>query len=253
MDKLNKLWPVILTVAILLIVMMVYQFLRIHLEAPDFASLKDVTERKETFLNYFNRSIQKLNGAITEDREKIEQLASSQSLSGAKRNWLKAIAAQYDVSGDISPAFFERLLSRIDALPPALGLAQAALESGWGTSRYAVEGNSFFGQKCFREGCGIVPKGRAPGQKFEFAIFDTPFDSVNAYIFNINTNDAYAKLRDIRARIRKSGAPLTGYELTEGLDYYSEEGSDYAEEIRAIIRSNHLDERYPVQIKTPGK
>ena len=119
MDKLNKLWPVILTVAIILIVMMLYQFLRIHLEAPDFASLKDVTERKETFLNYFNRSIQKLNGAITEDREKIEQLASSQSLSGAKRNWLKAIAAQYDVSGDISPAFFERLLSRIDALPPA--------------------------------------------------------------------------------------------------------------------------------------
>ncbi len=251
MDKLNKLWPVILSVAILAIVLIFYQFLKIHLEAPDFTAMTDVTERKKTFLTYFNRSLQKLNAAVLKDRVKIERLASGPAPSGAALEWLKETAAHYNVSGEISPAFFDRILSRMDILPPALVLAQGALESGWGTSRYAVEGNNFFGQKCFHEDCGIAPEGRGPGQKFELAYFDTPFDALNAYMFNLNTHDAYEQLRSIRARMRKSGEPLTGYGLAEGLARYSENGQDYVGAVRNIIRSNNLDKTYPVQIETP--
>lgn len=252
MNKLNKLWPVILTLAIIAVVLMGFQFIRLRLEAPDFVSITDAQERRETFFNYFNRKIQKLNRKVLEDREKIEQLAAIQSLSDEKRNWLKAKAAQYGVSGEFSPDFFERLLSHVDALPPALVLTQGALESDWGTSRYVVEGNNFFGQKCFYKDCGIAPKNQTPGQKFEFLVFAGPFDSVNAYMFNINTHEAYAKLRAIRAEIRKNGETVTGYKLAGGLEHYSERGPDYVREIRTFIRSNRLDETYPVAGKTPG-
>ena len=253
MDKINKLWPVILGGAILLIVLMVYQFLASRLEAPDFASIQNIEERKETFFKYFGRSTQQLNAQIMGDRKKIEKLAKSPSTISTQAGWLKARAALYGVTGDISPAFFEEVLKRVDGLPPALVLPQAALESGWGTSRYSAEGNNFFGQKCFGKGCGMVPKDRAPGQKFEMATFDTPFESVNAYIFNINTHDAYAQLRDIRARLRKNGQPLTGEALAEGLGAYSETGSDYIREIRGLIRTNRLDETYGFLSERSGK
>lgn len=244
MDKIEKYWPVILGVAILAIVLIFYQFLAGRLEAPDFVSIQNIEERKETFFKHFGRSTQQLNAQIMGDRKKIEKLAANPSTITTQAGWLKARAALYGVTGDISPAFFEAVLKRVDGLPPGLVLPQAALESGWGTSRYAVEGNNFFGQKCTGKGCGIVPEDRAPGQKFEMAKFDTPFESVNAYIFNINTNDAYAQLRDIRASLRKNGQPLTGEALVEGLGAYSEMGSDYIREIRGLIRANHLDETY---------
>jgi len=244
MDRINKLWPVILGVAVLAIVLIFYQFLASRLEAPNFASIENVEERKETFFKYFGRSTQKLNAQIMGDREKIEKLAASPSTITTQAGWLKARAALYGVTGDLSPAFFEEVLKRVDGLPPGLVLPQAALESGWGTSRYAVEGNSFFGQKCTGKDCGMVPNDRAPGQKFEIATFATPFESVNAYIFNINTHDAYAQLREIRAQLRKNGRQVTGYALAEGLGHYSEKGSDYIREIRAMIQANGLDETY---------
>jgi len=247
MDKINKFWPIILGVAIVAIVLMFYQFLASRLEAPNFSSIENVEERQETFFKYFGRSTQQLNAQIMGDRKKIIKMAKSQSAisTQAQAGWLKARAALYGVTGDISPAFFEEVLKRVDGLPPALVLPQAALESGWGTSRYAVEGNNFFGQKCTGKGCGMVPEDRAPGQKFEMAVFDTPFESVNAYIFNINTHDAYAQLRDIRASLRKNNQPLSGEVLAEGLGGASEMGSDYyIREIRTIIRTNRLDETY---------
>lgn len=251
MDKINKFWPVILGVAIVLIVLMIYQFLKIRLEAPDFVDIEDVQERQEAFLDYFGRTTQKLNAAIMRERKKIEKFAANPATIGAQTGWLKARAALYGVKGDISPAYFEEILKRVDVLPPALVLPQAALESGWGTSRFATEGNNFFGQKCFGKGCGIVPKDRAPGQKFEMAVFDTPFDSINAYIFNINSHEAYAQLRSIRARVRKSGKPLTGQALVEGLGAYSENGADYIREIQSMIRHYRLDEVYGILPEEP--
>ncbi|MCP3953135.1 MAG: hypothetical protein GY697_13095, partial [Desulfobacterales bacterium] len=184
------------------------------------------------------------NAQIMGDREKIEKLAADPTGISTQAGWLKSRAALYGVTGNISPAFMEEVLRRVDAIPPGLVLPQAALESGWGTSRFAVEGNNFFGHKCFHKDCGLVPLDRSLGQKFEMATFDTPFDAVNAYIFNINTHDAYAQLREIRARLRKNGQPVTGYALAEGLDHYSEKGLDYIREIRAMIQTNHLDEKY---------
>ena len=244
MDKINKLWPVILGVAIVLIVLMIYQFLKIRLEAPDFVDIEDAQERQVAFLDYFGHTTQKLNAAIMRERKKIEKFAANPATIGAQTGWLKARAALYGVKGDISPAYFEEILKRVDVLPPALVLPQAALESGWGTSRFAIEGNNFFGQKCYGKDCGILPEDRAPGQKFEMAVFDTPFDSINAYIFNINSHDDYARLRDIRAEVRKSGKPLTGQALVKGLGAYPENGLNYIRKIQSMITDYGLDERY---------
>jgi Bax protein len=244
MDRINKLWPAILGVGVLLIVMIAYQFLASRLEAPNFASIENATERQEVFFKYFGRSTQQLNAQIMGDREKIEKLAASPSTISTQAGWLKSRAALYGITGDISPAFFDALLSRADVVPPGLVLPEAALASGWGTSYEAIEGNNFFALKCFQKNCGLVPRDRAPGQTFEMATFDTPYDSVNNYIFNLNTKDNYAQLRKIRAQLRKTGQPLTGYALAEGLGGALEKDSDYVRKVRDMIRTNHLDETY---------
>jgi Bax protein len=244
MDKINKYWPIILGIGVILIVLMLYQFLKIRLEAPDFAAIQDVKERQKTFFDYFARTTQQVNKSVMGDRKKFEKLAANPNNLSTKAGWLKARAALYGVKGDISPAFFEELFRRVDVVPPALILPQAALESGWGTSRFASEGNNFLGQKCFHKGCGMVPKDRSPGQTFEMATFDTPYDSVNEYMWNINTHDAYAPLRDIRAQLRKSGRPITGMALAEGLKAYAENGTDYIRDIQALIKAHRLDETY---------
>lgn len=244
MDKANKYWPIILGVAVIAIVLMVYQFLRIRLDGPDFTDIKDVKERQEAFFDYFGRTTQKINASIMGDREKFEKLAANPNDLSTKAGWLKTRAALYGVKGDISPDFFEELFRRVDVVPPALVLPQAAIESGWGTSRFAREGKNFLGQKCFNKGCGIVPKDRAPGQTFEMATFDTPYDSVNEYMWNLNTHDAYAPLRNIRAQLRKSGKPITGMAMAEGLKGYSENGADYIRDIQTMIRTYKLDETY---------
>jgi Bax protein len=246
MDKLNKFWPIILAVAIIAIVLMIYQFLKLRLEAPDFVAIEDVKVRQEKFLDYFGRTAQQVNAAIMRDREKIEKIIADPAKMSTKGGWLIARASQYGVTGEVTPAFFEELLKRADVLPPAMVLSQGALESGWGTSRFAVEGNNFFGQKCFNKGCGIVPQNRGADQTFEMSIFDTPFDSVNAYIFNINTHDAYARLRETRARLRKNNQPITGKALVTELESYSENGADHIRDIRRMMETYRLDETYGI-------
>jgi len=244
MDKINKLWPVILAVAIVAIVLLVYQFLKIRLEAPDFAGIEDVQKRQAVFFDYFGHSTQKINAAIMRDREKLEKLAANPADLGTKEGWLKALGSHYGVNGEVTPAFFSELLRRMDVLPPALVLTQAALESEWGTSRFATEGNNFFGEKCFDKGCGIAPRDLPPGQTFEMATFDTPFDSTNKYILDINTDPAYAKLRSIRAQLRKNGRPITGRALAEGLESNSENDAAFIRKVKAMIADYKLDETY---------
>lgn len=133
------------------------------------------------------------------------------------------------------------LLGRVDILPPSLALAQAAEESGWGTSRFALEGNAFFGQWDF-SGKGMKPKQqREELGNYGVARFASPLDSVEAYMANINTNAAYEKLRTQRSEIRLLNRDMTGYELAATLDKYSERGAAYIAGLRQMIRYNKLE------------
>ena len=134
----------------------------------------------------------------------------------------------------------KRLLKRMDVIPPSLAMAQAANESAWGTSRFAREGNNLFGQWCFRRNCGIAPAQRVEGATHEVRVFKKPYNSVVAYVHNLNTHRRYARLRNLRLAVRESGQPLNGLHLVEGLLGYSQEGPKYVEWIRQIITTNDL-------------
>jgi len=135
----------------------------------------------------------------------------------------------------------QTLLTRVDILPPSLALVQAAEESGWGTSRFALKGNAFFGQWDF-SGNGMKPQQqRQQLGNYGVARFDSPLASVEGYMLNINTNAAYNKLRILRTEMRVDKSPIQGYELAGTLSKYSERGDAYIKGLRQMIRFNKLE------------
>nr|WP_285817562.1 glucosaminidase domain-containing protein [Echinimonas agarilytica] len=139
--------------------------------------------------------------------------------------------------------------SRINTVPVALALAQAAKESGWGTSRFARQGNNLFGQWCFSKGCGLVPLQRKPGAKHEVATFDSPAYSVDAYVRNINANGAYQLLRQHRQSLQNQAMPELVKALILGLGSYSERGQAYVHEVDAMIDNNPSWLAYPAVVE----
>lgn len=136
----------------------------------------------------------------------------------------------------------QQLLQQVDIMPPSLALAQAAEESGWATSRFTEEGNAFFGQWDF-SGKGMIPKQqRKELGNYGLARFDSPLDSVEGYMLNINTTSAYKKLRVLRAKLRQENKAITGLELAGTLDKYSERGQAYIDGLRSMIRYNKLED-----------
>ena len=203
-------------------------------------------EKKRTFLLSLLPMVLLANQAIEADRQEIEVLLARYDgkglLSAEERQRLREMGEYYKLQGD--PLNDRRaralLLHRVDILPPSLVLAQAATESGWGTSRFAREGNNLFGQRTYRTGNGIVPANRPEGQTHEVKRFGTLFESVRSYMRNLNTHEAYRELRELRAKLRRSDRPLNGAMLASGLDAYSTRNGDYIDDVRAIIRTNDL-------------
>jgi Bax protein len=128
----------------------------------------------------------------------------------------------------------------MDTLPPSLVLAQAANESGYGTSRFALEGNNLFGLWTYVKGTGLVPLKRPRGQTHEVRRFPSLYDSVRAYMNNLNVHRAYRPLRELRSLLRSRGLELRGVDLAAGLRHYSPRREAYVKEIRSIIRGNDL-------------
>ncbi len=151
------------------------------------------------------------------------------------------LASQYRVStAPDDPQTIEELQMRIAPVPPSLAMAQMAIESGWGTSRFAALGNALFGQWTY-DGDGITPnEQRSHLGDYKIAAFKTPFGSVRAYMMNLNTGSAYEEFRDQRADFLNQNKPLSGTDLAETLTRYSERGQVYIEEIQAVIRQNKL-------------
>jgi Bax protein len=130
---------------------------------------------------------------------------------------------------------------RIGIVPESLVLVQAAKESGWGTSRFAREGNNLFGQRCYSPGCGLVPRNRASDAEFWVAEFDSVHESITSYVMNLKTHAQYRDFRIRRQQLREAAQPLTGLALADGLLGYSELGQSYVDEIRDLLRYNELE------------
>ena len=209
----------------------------------DMGKVADVKQKKSIFFRALLPIVLAENEKITEVRARIVELIDKgvANLTEAEQRWLQAIATEYKLKGSINDAKIQqRLFRRVDVVPPALVLAQAANESAWGTSRFAQQGNNLFGQWTYRQSEGIVPLGRPEGATYAVRAFSTVDASVRAYLRNLNTNAAYKKLRLLREDMRTAGEALDAHRMANGLMAYSSRGEEYIHEIQSMMRSNRL-------------
>ena len=209
----------------------------------DISEIADVKKKKSIFFRALLPIVLAENKKISEVRERVIELIDKGvvNLNQAEKRWLQAIAVEYKLKGNVNdPKTQQRLFRRVDVVPPALVLAQAANESAWGTSRFARQGNNLFGQWTYRQSEGIVPLGRPEGATYAVRAFATVDASVRAYLRNLNTNAAYKKLRLLRQQMRTAGEALDAHRMANGLTAYSSRGEEYIREIQSMMRSNRL-------------
>ncbi|CAC9440886.1 hypothetical protein [uncultured Gammaproteobacteria bacterium] len=199
------------------------------LNTPNFDEIKDTNQRKIAFFGY-------LLPMVEEENRKIKLVRSLVKNNQFNDSQIKKLAKKYRVKNISKKA----LLNAIDTIPTSLALAQAAIESNWGRSRFSKRWHNYFGIWCFSPGCGIVPENRNKNAKYEVKNFSSTNKSIEYYLLNINRNYAYELLRKIRAYKRKHNLKLTGTSLAEGLDKYSNIGYEYIELVQSIIRQNNL-------------
>ncbi len=213
----------------------------------DLAEGDSTWDRKSDFFRVMLPLVLAGNEKIMADRKRLEKFAgqvlSGGNLYAVNKSWVISLAAEYGLD-DFDPknGDWQELLRRVDTVPVSLALAQAALESGWGTSRFAQQGNAVFGQVSWRPGSGLIQTGRDPDANYEVRSFSTLSDCVNAYLHNLNTHRLYAKFRNQRANVQARGQVPSGAELIKYLDRYSVLGKKYTDEIRGIIETNLLQE-----------
>lgn len=195
----------------------------------------DYGKRKSLFLSIVLPHVLAVNEQVAADRARLldlkARIATGQGIDSDDAFWLTDLAGRYG----LATADMDALLLRVAPVPPSLALAQAALESGWGTSRAAQQDNALFGQMA------------TDGDGTDLAGFPSLTDGVAAYIHNLNSHAAYGKLRALRAN-----KPPSGPALAKGLSRYSERRHDYARAVRAMIRANRLDRLDGARLASPG-
>ncbi|KZX67641.1 glucosaminidase [Vibrio sp. HI00D65] len=223
--------------------------LTVSSDKPDFAVIEDGKEKKDTFFSYLRPSINIENKRITKERAFLTKLSEAglNNVDAEDASYARRLGKLYSLPVPLSgldDAWLKEMLNRVNVLPEALVLTQAANESAWGTSRFATRANNYFGHWCYTKGCGLVPLQRNEGSSHEVATFSSSQESVHRYFMNLNRNRAYADLRAIRAKLAAKGDDLlttgTAIELTNGLLKYSERGSDYVTDLQAMIRHNEV-------------
>jgi len=216
---------------------------------PDFASITDVDVKKQQFFDYIQPFVQQENVKMLERRQIVVNTAKTVQqggeLSDIELKQLTDIAQLFDldVAELTQTDLIDELVMRVDVIPTSLVLAQAANESAWGTSRFALQGNNVFGQWCYDPGCGIVPGERAAGATHEVRSFSSVEAAVQSYFRNINTHFSYDYLRNLRWQMRQQNLDLNPLVLAYGLSKYSERGNHYIEELQTIINQNDLQSR----------
>jgi uncharacterized FlgJ-related protein len=180
-----------------------------------------------------------VNEEVRADRAVVEQarrlIARGEEPDAEARGALERIAEDYGVDADDT----DRLLDRVDVVPVSLALAQAAIESGWGTSRFAQHGNALFGQRSYGSAAGLKPAGVVEAD-FRVRSFSSPANSVATYLRSLNTHPAYETFRQKRADMRRRGATLDAHKLAATLTRYSERGAAYVADVRTLMQTNRL-------------
>ena len=201
----------------------------------DIKTLGDTKTKRELFIKIVLPLILYENEKIVEDRKQLFKILAKNFNSSGEKVWLKRRFKEYKIEDrDLS-----KLKMRMDIIPVSIAIAQAANESGWGTSRFALEGNALFGQWTWSSK-GISPKNKDPDQNHKILQFQILKASVRAYKNNLNTHNAYKEFREVRAKLRESETEITGLDLIKYLKNYASIGIKYTEILEGIIRQNSL-------------
>ncbi len=207
---------------------------------PDDLSHFPASKRTSLFITLVLSHAVKCNEKILLERKKLIQYIldknHGKSISQRRHYWMQWLARKYR-KPEISP---EQLLNYVDIIPVSMTIAQAITESGWGTSRFARQGNALYGQHLPQNSTGKYITSLYGGVKV--AAFDSIIQCTQSYIHNLNTSLAYATLRAIRKEIRIQGKIPDGFTLAEGLLKYSEIGEEYIRDIRFLIGKYNLAE-----------
>jgi len=207
----------------------------ISLLPKDISLIEDTKERKELFIKIVLPLILSENDEIKKDRKKLFRVLAKKSNSKQERNWLKWKFKEYKIkNSDIS-----ELKIRMDIIPVSIAIAQAAIESGWGTSRFALEGNALYGQWTWSDK-GLEPLNSDDDEDHRITQFKILTASIKAYKKNLNTHSGYMKFREARANLRNQNEKVTGLKLTQYLDKYSAQGEEYTKKLEITIKKNSL-------------
>ena len=201
----------------------------------DLKTLGDTKKKRELFIKIVLPLILNENDKITEDRKKLFKILGKNFNTVGERVWLKRRFREYKIEDQDSG----KLKMRMDIIPVSIAIAQAANESGWGTSRFALEGNALFGQWTWSKK-GISPKNKDPDQSHKVLQFQILKASVRAYKNNLNTHNAYKEFRETRAKLRQENKRIIGLDLTKYLKNYASIGEKYVVIIEGIIENNSL-------------
>ena len=197
--------------------------------------IENTKKRKEFFIQIVLPLILQENNNIKLDRKRLFSIINKNNNSKLEKKWIEKKYKQYGVvSKELSI-----LKRRMDEIPVSLAIAQAAKETGWGTSRFAQEGNALFGQWTW-SGEGLKPKDAEKDEGHKVMKFNVLQASVRAYQRNLNTHQSYKKLRQARAELRDLGKPLDSLILVNFLNEYAETGEKYVEVLKQIIKQNNL-------------
>jgi Bax protein len=221
---------------------------------PEIYYKMPATPKKQNFFfNYLYPFIEHANKKILTDRKFILKMRLDKHFSRKPTNIkrINQLGEKYKV--DINYTY-DQLLNRVNIVPPSLALAQAAVESGWGTSRFVREGNNLFGHWTYGKNGekGMVPLNRNPNATHLVRIFDSFEESISSYMLNLNRTGAYRAFRMLRAHFQKGKKDLSGLVLSQTLINYSQIREKYLKILKSVIIKNDLekyDEKFYKNLK----
>ena len=205
----------------------------------DFYLISSIEDKKSLFIRSLLPLIITENDKIIDTKKRIKKIDNNifEYITREDALWLKKQLIKYKVKSNQ----IDELLIKADIIPVSIALAQAAIESGWGTSRFATEGNALFGQWSWFKGSGIVPKERSSEETYEIKSFESLRDSVSAYMINLNSHKHYIEFRAARYHYRINNDEINSINLIKLLSNYAE-NKDYSNILEKIIKKNNLQE-----------
>ena len=219
----------------------------------DYFEIKDRKKAKEYFFEYIYKLSELENKKILQERNIIKNILSSNILhinpKSREFSKLLKIKKKYRINKLYN---LKSYMMKIDIIPPAMVLAQAAIESGWGKSRFMREANNIFGHWTYNPKIGMIPKQRDEGDKHFIRVFKSLQSSISAYMLNLNRNPAYKTFQKKRYKIRLDNKQATGLELSQTMINYSGIGKEYLVILKTVIEKNELekyDKKFYQQIK----